>query len=114
MADDHQNFPPHIQRQALQRQRHRCASCGTPVTAIGQGGVERHRFGEGAQAHHVVPHKMGGPLTLNNCVVVCRSCHYSAHQGGLWRDISIYADIDRPPTDAQIARIAALYPHYGG
>ena len=54
------NFPPGIQRQALQRQSYRCASCGTPIAAIGQAGSDRHRFGEGAHAHHVIPHKMGG------------------------------------------------------
>ena len=108
------NFPPGIQRQALQRQSYRCASCGTPIAAIGQAGSDRHRFGEGAHAHHVIPHKMGGPLTSSNCVVICRTCHYSAHQGGRWGDTSIYADLDNLPMDQKIATIAVLYPHYSG
>jgi len=114
MAADHKNFPSNVQRQALQRQHYQCASCSTPIAAIGQAGLDQHRFGEGAEAHHVVPHKMGGPIAVSNCVVICRTCHYSAHQGGRWRDISIYADLDGLPMDQKIAKIAALYPHYNG
>jgi 5-methylcytosine-specific restriction endonuclease McrA len=44
-----------------------------------------HRFGEGAQAHHVVHIKFGGGSWLDNCVILCQSCHYSAHEGGNYR-----------------------------
>ena len=114
MADDHVNFPPAIQRQALARQRFRCASCGEMIKHLGEGARDDNRFGERAEGHHVIPHKMGGPITAANCVVLCRSCHYSAHQGGLWRDVSIYADLARLSMNAKIAKIAALYPHYNG
>lgn len=62
----------------------------------------------------MIPHKMGGPITENNCVVLCRSCHLNAHQGGRWRDTSIYDDLGSLPLDQKIERIAALYPHYEG
>jgi ribosomal protein S14 len=114
MSSDHQNFPASTQRKALARQKHRCASCGTAITAIGEAGISQHRFSERAEGHHVIPHKMGGPITEENCVVLCRSCHHNAHQGGRWRDVAIYKDISKLTMATQIAKIAALYPRYQG
>jgi HNH endonuclease len=114
MPLDHLNFPPSIQVLALGRQRHRCASCGTKIASIGRAGQATHKFGEGAEGHHVIPHKMGGPITVENCVVLCRACHLNAHQGGRWRDISIYADVAALPMAQKIATIAKEYPHYRG
>jgi hypothetical protein len=82
--------------------------------AIGEGGQASHEFGERAEGHHVIPHKMGGPISVENCVVLCRSCHLNAHQGGRWRDISIYADLARLSMPQRISKIAASYPHYRG
>ena len=110
----HKRFPAATQVQALERQKFRCASCGTRIFAIGEAGRATHEFGEGAEGHHVIPHKMGGPITVENCVVLCGSCHLSAHQGGHWGDLSIYDDIAKLPLSQQIAQIAALYPHYRG
>jgi 5-methylcytosine-specific restriction endonuclease McrA len=113
-AGPHKSFPEPIQRAALARQKHRCASCGSKIYDIGQRGRSRHQFGEGAQGHHVIAHTAGGPITVENCVIVCYpSCHYSAHAGN-WRDISIYSDIKELPMQEQIRKIAALYPHYRG
>ena len=67
-----------------------------------------------ARAARVVPHKMGGPITVENCVILCWSCHSNAHQGGRWRDVSIYDDIGDVSLDEKIATIALLYPHYAG
>jgi HNH endonuclease len=114
LADDHQRFPASIQKQALARQKFHCASCRSVITDIGEAGRENHRFGERAEGHHLIPHKMGGPVTVENCVVLCRACHFNAHQAGRWRDISIYNDIAKLGMTAKIARIAALYPHYRG
>jgi HNH endonuclease len=114
MPVDHRRFTARIQRQALARQKFHCASCGTPIAEIGEAGRANHRFGERAEGHHVIPHKMGGPVTVENCVVLCGACHYSAHQGGLWGDISIYDDIEKLPMATRIEQIASLYPHYRG
>ncbi|MGO9413427.1 MAG: HNH endonuclease [Spirochaetia bacterium] len=114
MPSDHQRFPTPVQQLALVRQKFRCASCGTHISAVGEAGTGVHRFGERAEGHHVIPHKMGGPITVENCVVVCRACHSSAHQGGRWRDISIYADTANLSMPQKIAKIAAGYPHYRG
>jgi hypothetical protein len=114
MASDHMPFPARVQKDALARQRFLCASCGTPIATIGEAGQTDHRFGERAEGHHVIPHTMGGPVTVENCVVVCRACHYSVHHGGRWRDISIYKDVFKLPMPKKIAKIAKLYPHYRG
>ena len=71
---------------ALERQGNCCASCGTPIVQLGQAGREEHEFGEGAQAHHMNPLKSGDQdNSLENCVVLCESCHYTAHEGGNYR-----------------------------
>lgn len=114
MAADHKNFPAPVQRSALSRQKGRCASCGLYLSDIGQAGRTTHLFSEGAEGHHVIPHKLGGPISLENCVVLCRACHITAHQGGRWRDTSIYDDLRTLPMAMKIERIAALYPYYTG
>jgi hypothetical protein len=113
MAADHVPFPAGIQNQALARQKFRCASCGTSILVIGEGFRDGHLYGERAEGHHVIPHKMGGPITLENCVVICRSCHMNAHQGSRWRSISIYRDL-RGSMAEKIKQVADLYPHYRG
>jgi hypothetical protein len=99
---------------ALRRQENLCASCGTTIVATGNAAAADHKFGERAEAHHVIPHKMGGPATEDNCVVLCRACHLNAHQGGQWGDLSIYEDLLGLPVTEMIATIAGLYPHYRG
>jgi len=96
----------------LTRQKFRCASCGTPISTIGTSGSATHRFGERAEGHHLIPYKMGGPISVHNCVILCRACHYNAHQAGLWRDVSVYGDLTKLAMSDKIATIAALYPHY--
>jgi len=98
----------------LARQKNRCASCYSVITEIGEKGMVDHKFGERAEGHHVIPHKLGGPITEPNCVVLCRACHLNAHQGGRWRDVSIYADVVGLPMQRRIQRVAASYPHYKG
>lgn len=78
-------FPVATQQLALMRQKYRCASCGTPISHLGDAGRGNHSYGEGAQAHHVLHVKFGGTASLSNCVVICWSCHYSAHEGGNYR-----------------------------
>jgi 5-methylcytosine-specific restriction endonuclease McrA len=78
-------FSRSTQQAALERQKHRCASCGTLIAQLGNAGIARHRFGEGAQAHHIRHVKLGGTNSVSNCVIICLSCHYSAHEGGNFR-----------------------------
>jgi len=70
---------------ALERQKFRCASCGTGISALGDAGQATHDFGEGAHAHHMRHVKQGGTSGVENCVILCWSCHYSAHEGGNYR-----------------------------
>ena len=72
---------------ALMRQGQHCASCGTPIVVLGRR-PDLHEFGEWGEAHHVRHARAGGDASLTNCVIICRSCHYSAHAGGDYRDNS--------------------------
>lgn len=94
-------FSRATQQRALERQRSRCASCGETISALGAAGRAAHRFGEGAQAHHVVHVKHGGTNATENCVILCDSCHYSVHEGGNYR----FGTVDGTSED---------YPHYNG
>jgi 5-methylcytosine-specific restriction endonuclease McrA len=78
-------FSHTTQKEALARQKNRCASCGTPISALGQAGKADHKYGEGVQAHHVEHVKLGGSDSVDNCVVICQACHYSVHEGGRYR-----------------------------
>jgi 5-methylcytosine-specific restriction endonuclease McrA len=80
-----QEFTRRTQELALLRQGNLCASCGTLIAQIGKGGRSQHTFGEGAQAHHVKHVKFAGTNHVDNCVVICDSCHYSVHEGGNYR-----------------------------
>lgn len=85
------DFDIGTQSAALQRQGYRCGSCGTQIFALGEAGREQHRFGEIAHAHHLVKAMNQGPKTLDNCVILCQACHYSAHEGGRYRTGTVYA-----------------------
>jgi len=94
-------FPRSTQQRALVRQKHRCASCGEGIADLGEAGREQHRFGESAQAHHMRHVKHGGTNAVENCVILCWSCHYSVHEGGNYR----HGSVDGSESD---------YPHYNG
>jgi HNH endonuclease len=100
---------------AFVRQNGHCASCGIRIWKMGREGAMWHKFGEHAEAHHVKPVLAGGTADADNCVILCRTCHYSAHQGGNWQDVSIY---EKPGSSNKARRyvstetIAAEYPFY--
>jgi 5-methylcytosine-specific restriction endonuclease McrA len=94
-------FSRKSQELALERQQNLCAACGTPIRAIGKAGRLQHKFGEGAQAHHINPAKFGGTDKVANCVVICDACHYSVHEGGNYRFGTVAGTSDD-------------FPHYSG
>lgn len=73
----YKRFSPNVQAQALERQNMRCAECG-------------ETFGEDATsldlAHHIQRDADGGDNDLDNCVMLCRSCHDFVHNGGKYRE----------------------------
>lgn len=79
------DFSSATKQLALNRQKNRCAVCGERIISLGESGKEEHRFGEAANAHHATPIKSGGTKESDNCVIICRSCHYSIHEGGNYR-----------------------------
>ncbi|MGY0779205.1 HNH endonuclease [Azospirillum argentinense] len=78
-------FLTSIQREALKRQGYKCAACGTRIYRLGRLGADLHKYGESAQGHHIKHAKVGGKDTVENCVIICQSCHYSVHEGGNYR-----------------------------
>lgn len=101
MADRRQRFSRKTQEGALLRQQNLCASCGTPIVSLGDAGRAQHQFSEGAQAHHIKHVKFGGTNHVDNCVIICDSCHYSVHEGGDYRRGTVVGT----PED---------FPHYHG
>nr|WP_254444475.1 MULTISPECIES: HNH endonuclease signature motif containing protein [unclassified Ruegeria] len=113
MPGKHKPFPKRIQEAALKRQKSKCGSCGTKISSIGKAGKADHKYGESAEGHHVIPHSLGGPLTKENCVILCQSCHYSAHGGGAYRKTKRqYEDVQNLPMAQQIKKIAKLFRYY--
>jgi 5-methylcytosine-specific restriction endonuclease McrA len=91
-----------IQLRALARQKNRCASCGTAIFSLGNAGRSKHKYGEGAQAHHRRNVKAGGSASVQNCVILCTSCHYCAHEGGNYRFGTV------------VTSLVSDYPHFRG
>jgi hypothetical protein len=60
-----------------------------------------HEFGEAAHGHHIRHVKWGGTNSVDNCVIICGSCHYSAHEGGNYR----WGTVQGTPRD---------FPHFNG
>jgi 5-methylcytosine-specific restriction endonuclease McrA len=81
------------QKLALARQKNLCASCGTPISELGQAGRAKHQYGEGVQAHHVKHIKFGGTNDVSNCVIICDACHYNVHEGGNYRFGTVIGEV---------------------
>lgn len=88
-----QNFPHGTKLKALERQQSLCAMCGTTIFQLGQEGKKRHKYGEIAHAHHIVPIKYGGNNDTHNCIILCEACHYIAHEGGNYRHGTVIGTI---------------------
>ena len=73
--------------EALYRQDNRCGSCGAYIHSFGKDSARGHAFGEWVEAHHIRHANAGGNASLQNCVIICKSCHYSAH-GSVFQDNS--------------------------
>ncbi|MGJ5814508.1 HNH endonuclease [Paludibaculum fermentans] len=84
-------------RTALARQKSLCATCGTEIQTLATSGREMHKFGEAAHAHHIKHAKFGGDASVNNCVIVCDSCHYCIHEGGRYRHGTVVGEISDFP-----------------
>jgi len=78
---DKSKFPNHTKKAAFDRQGHKCASCNTEIAGLGHEARNKHKHGERAEAHHIKHVQHGGSNDLSNCVILCWSCHFSAHGG---------------------------------
>lgn len=77
-------FVAETKRRALARQDFLCAMCGSLILPFGSTMVSV-AWGETSHAHHRKPIKSGGSGNVENCVIICESCHYIAHEGGNYR-----------------------------
>ena len=87
---EREEFSNDTKKEALKRQHNKCASCGKEISDLGKEGQINHRFGEIVHAHHMRHCQHGGDNKLSNCVILCQSCHYSAHRGGDYRNKGTY------------------------
>jgi 5-methylcytosine-specific restriction endonuclease McrA len=78
-------FSTTTKEQAFARQKNRCGSCGASINKLGFDSILRNKYGERAEAHHIEHIKYGGLSSVENCVIICQSCHYSLHEGGNYR-----------------------------
>ena len=71
-------------RRAIAARDRGCARCGRPASWC--------------EVHHVIPWEVGGPTSLANCCMLCRSCHRLVHHGG-W-DVHLREGVPEfyPPT----------------
>jgi 5-methylcytosine-specific restriction endonuclease McrA len=76
------DFTEMVKLEALKRQKSKCGSCGTKIEKLGRQAAGDHKYGEAAHAHHIRHKKFGGRGNVENCVILCSSCHYSVHEGG--------------------------------
>lgn len=74
------HFSPTTIKNAYLRQKNRCALCGTDFDEIWV------KFGEDSAAHHILRVADGGTHDLDNCAVLCETCHQQAHNWGRYRD----------------------------
>lgn len=92
-----EDFSESTKQSALCRQCFLCGSCGEHIASVDSTGQSAHFYGEAAQAHHIRPIRFGGTSSLENCVILCQSCHYSAHEGGSYRTGTVIGDTDDYP-----------------
>lgn len=61
-----QEFSKKVKVQAVMRSGGHCESCGRKLLHVGD-----FKF----EADHEIPDALNGPATLENCKVLCKSCH---------------------------------------
>lgn len=74
---------PHFSRATIEaayrRQRNRCAMCGHSLRKLFE------YYGESSAAHHILRVADGGSHDLDNCAILCETCHQQAHNWGQFR-----------------------------
>lgn len=96
--DPDREFASHTKLQALTRQDFLCASCASLIVPVSGKKLISVAWGESVDAHHRRPMiKHGGGGNVENCVILCDSCHYSAHEGGNYRRGTVWGRIKDYP-----------------
>jgi 5-methylcytosine-specific restriction endonuclease McrA len=95
--DSEKEFSAQIKLHALARQDFLCASCASLIAPFTARKLMSAAWGESAHAHHRKPVKSGGGGNVENCVILCESCHYSAHEGGNYKSGKVWGRIRNFP-----------------
>ncbi len=85
-------FDERTRDEAFFRQWNRCAHCGRSLLDLFD------------HAHHVVPNQVGRPgesrdawiREVDNCVILCESCHTRVHEDGRFRSGAVASPGDFP------------------
>jgi 5-methylcytosine-specific restriction endonuclease McrA len=92
------DFPKSIKFKAARRQKFHCGSCGILVDKNLSDGF--------THAHHILPIKIAEKMeildpehiaSVENCVILCWPCHYSAHEGGNYKAGTVFGETDDFP-----------------
>ena len=86
------DFNDHVRNQAFFRQWNLCAHCGRSLIHVYD------------NAHHVVPNQLGRPdiagdswmREVDNCVILCQTCHHRIHGNGRFRSGAVASADDFP------------------
>ena len=100
--DPKREFSYQTKLRALDRQKYLCASCGDPILPF-DGSLVSVAWGECAHAHHLTYMREHGGGNVENCVILCSSCHYNAHEGGRYRR-----------REGEVVALVSDFPHFYG
>ncbi len=100
--DPKREFSYQTKRRALDRQDYLCASCASLILPF-DGKLVSVAWEESAHAHHRKPMHSGGGGNVENCVILCSSCHYNAHEGGRYRR-----------REGEVVALVSDFPHFYG
>ncbi|GIW63721.1 MAG: hypothetical protein KatS3mg091_523 [Patescibacteria group bacterium] len=77
LAAKRRSFKLSTKEEALKNQEYKCLFCGMKVCM------------RNSEAHHCIPDSLGGPITLQNCAVLCHRCHKIADDLAIGHGIRI-------------------------
>lgn len=103
MTRTRSEFSAKVRVAAFERSEGRCESCGVTI-----------RPGNGPEYDHRVPDALGGPATLDNCDVLCRSCHGAKTAKGDVPQIAKAKRVQRKHISADRPRRAIPYRCFDG
>jgi 5-methylcytosine-specific restriction enzyme A len=103
MTRTRSEFPAKVRVAAFARANGCCESCGVTI-----------RPGNGPEYDHRIPDALGGAATLDNCDVLCRSCHGAKTAKGDVPQIAKAKRVQRKHISADRPRQKIPYRRFDG